>query len=901
MYIFINFSIEFKIKHPLSRDYIMEIRSINAMRGPNYWSVRRHKLIVMVLDLKEMEEMPSNKIEGFDKRLEAMFPTMYSHRCSVGTPGGFFERVVEGTWMGHIIEHIALEIQTLAGMDTGFGRTRGYGEEGVYNVVFSYIEENVGRFAAKVSVAICEALIAGEDYDMTDDIQRMREIREDERLGPSTGSIVQEAVNRGIPWIRLNKYSLVQLGYGANQKRIQATVTSETSSIGVELACDKEDTKYLLEQAEVEVPRGDIIRRERSLQDACDYVGFPLVIKPIDGNHGRGITVDINNYDDALVAFHHAKDSSKSGAIIVEKFITGEDYRLLVINNVLVAAAIRTPAHVVGDGKSTIQELIDKVNSDPRRGYGHEKVLTQITTNELTKTLISQAGYSLDSVLPADERLILKDTANLSTGGTAEDITDIVHPANVSMVERISKIIDLDICGVDIMTTDITKPLSETGGAVLEVNAGPGFRMHLAPTTGLPRNVAAPVIDKFFPNGETGRIPIIAITGTNGKTTTTRLLAHIAKMNGYRVGYTTSDGVYIQNRLLMTGDCTGPASAEFVLKDPTVNFAVLESARGGLLRAGLGFKKCDVAIVTNVAADHLGLKGIHTVEQLAKVKGVVPETVLPDGYAILNADDDLVFNMRRNIECNLALFSMDENNPHIKALQRKGGITAIYENGFVTICRGEWKMRVMKAEDIPLTYGGKAKFMIQNVLPAILAANIQGISIEDMKAALETFIPSASQTPGRLNLFKFNDFSILLDYAHNPAGMRALKNFTDELDATVKVGIIAGIGDRREEDNNEMGSIAAEMFDEIIIRQDKRLRGKTEEQLIKMLGDGIKMKDPNKKTTIIPSEKEAITHAVKNAVKGSLIVLCSDVIPEALDLVKKFKEQEANGELLIRG
>ena len=869
------------------------------MRGPNYWSVRRHKLIVMVLDLQEMEELPSNKIKGFRERLEAMFPTMYEHRCSVGTPGGFFERVEEGTWMGHIIEHIALEVQTLADMDTGFGRTRGYGEEGVYNVVFSYIEENVGRYAAKISVAICEALIAGEEYDMTADIQKMREIREDERLGPSTGSIVQEAVNRGIPWIRLNKYSLVQLGYGANQKRIQATVTSETSSIGVELACDKEDTKFLLEQAEVDVPRGDIIRRERSLEEACDYVGFPLVIKPIDGNHGRGITVDINNLEDALVAFRHAKESSKSGAIIVEKFITGDDYRLLVINNQLVAAAIRTPAHVIGNGKATVQELIDEVNSDPRRGYGHEKVLTKITTNELTKTLIKDAGYSLDSVLPEGERLILKDTANLSTGGTAEDITDIVHPANVSMAERISKIIDLDICGIDIMTTDISKPISETGGAVLEVNAGPGFRMHLAPTTGLPRNVAAPVIDKLFPKGNTGRIPIVAITGTNGKTTTTRLLAHIAKMNGYRVGYTTSDGVYIQNRLLMTGDCTGPSSAEFVLKDPTVNFAVLESARGGLLRAGLGFEKCDVAIVTNVAADHLGLKGIHTVEQLAKVKGVVPETVLPDGYAILNADDDLVFNMRRNIECNLALFSMDENNPHIKALQRKGGITAVYENGFVTICRGEWKMRVMLAKDIPLTYGGKAKFMIQNVLPAILAANIQGISIEDMKAALETFIPSASQTPGRLNLFKFNDFSILLDYAHNPAGMRALQKFTDELEATVKVGIIAGIGDRREEDNNEMGAIAAEMFDEIIIRQDKRLRGKTEEELIKMLDDGIKKKDPNKKTLIIPSEKEAITYAVKNAKKGSLIILCSDVIPEALDLVKKFKEQEANGELIL--
>ena len=874
----------------------MKIISINAMRGPNYWSIRRHKLIVMVLDLEEMEELPSNKVDGFYDRLKSMFPSMYEHRCSVGEPGGFFQRVEEGTWMGHIIEHIALEIQTLAGMDVGFGRTRGYGEEGVYNVVFAYMEEKVGRYAAKIAVQVCEALIKAEEYDLADDIQEMRELREAERLGPSTGSIVEEAESRGIPWIRLNKYSLCQLGYGANQKRIQATVTSETSSIGVELACDKEDTKFLLEQAEVEVPRGDIIRRESSLKDACDYVGFPLVIKPVDGNHGRGITVDIQNHDEALIAFRNAKESSRNGVIIVEKFITGEDYRLLVINHVLVAAAKRTPAHVIGDGKATIQELIDEVNKDPRRGYGHENVLTQITANDLTKDIIKADGYTLDSVINKDEMLILKDTANLSTGGTAEDVTDIVHPSNVSMAERISKIIDLDICGIDIMTTDITKPLTETGGAVLEVNAGPGFRMHLAPTTGLPRNVAAPVIDKLFPQkGDTGRIPIVAISGTNGKTTTTRLIAHIAKMKGFRVGYTTSDGVYIQNRLLMSGDCTGPASAEFVLKDPTVNFAVLECARGGLLRAGLGFKKCDIAVVTNVSSDHLGLKGIHTIEQLAKVKGVVPETVLPDGYAILNADDDLVYDMRRTVECNVALFSMDENNPRIKALQRLNGITAVYENGYVTICRGEWKMRIMKAENIPLTYGGKAKFMIQNVLPAILTANIQGISIEDMKAALETFIPSASQTPGRLNLFEFNDFSILLDYAHNPAGMRALQKFTDELEATVKVGIIAGIGDRRVEDNNEMGSIAAEMFDEIIIRQDKRLRGKSEEELIKMLDDGIRMKDPNKKTTIIPSEKEAITYAVKNASKGSLIVLCSDVVPDALELVKEFKNMESNG------
>ncbi|MBT8288117.1 MAG: cyanophycin synthetase [Bacteroidia bacterium] len=874
----------------------MKIVSINAMRGPNYWSVRRHKLIVMVLDLEEMEELPSNKVDGFYERLTEMFPGMYEHRCSVGEPGGFFQRVQEGTWMGHIIEHIALEIQTLAGMDVGFGRTRTYGENGVYSVVFAYMEEKVGRFAAEASVRICEALIKGESYDMSEDIQEMRELREAERLGPSTGSIVEEAQSRGIPWIRLNKYSLCQLGYGANQKRIQATVTSETSSIGVELACDKEDTKFLLEQAEVEVPKGDIIRRESSLKSACDYVGYPLVIKPIDGNHGRGITVDIQNYDEALEAFQVAKEVSR--AIIVEKYIIGEDYRLLVINNVLVAAAKRTPAHVVGDGKLTIQELIDEVNKDPRRGYGHEKVLTQITVNDLTKTIIASNGYTLDTVIEDGEMLALKDTANLSTGGTAEDVTDIVHPANVAMAERISKIIDLDICGIDVMTTDITKPLSETGGAVLEVNAGPGFRMHLAPTTGLPRNVAAPVIDKLFPKkGDTGRIPIIAVTGTNGKTTTTRLIAHIAKLKGHRVGYTTSDGVYIQNRLLMTGDCTGPASAEFVLKDPTVNFAVLECARGGLLRAGLGFKKCDIGIVTNVAGDHLGLKGIHTIEQLAKVKGVIPETVLPDGYAILNADDDLVYNMRRTVDCNVALFSMDENNPRVKAIQRLNGISAVYENGYVTICKGEWKMRVMRAENIPLTYGGKALFMIQNVLPAILAAHIQGISIEDTKAALESFVPSPSQTPGRLNLFKFNKFSILLDYAHNPAGMRALQKFTDNIDATVKVGIIAGIGDRRIEDNNEMGSIAAEMFDEVIIRQDKHLRGKTEKELINMLSEGIKKKDPNKKTTIIPSEREAIIHAVEHAKEGSLIILCSDVVPDALDLVTQLREKEARGEL----
>ena len=868
----------------------MKILEIKAMRGPNYWSIRRHKLIVMVLDLEDLEQKPTNKIDGFSERLQKLFPGMYEHRCSKGCPGGFFERVDEGTWMGHVIEHIALEIQCLAGMDVGFGRTRTYGEEGVYFVVFDFIEEKVGRYAAKAAFRIAQALIDGEDYNLEEDIQEMREIRQYEGLGPSTASIIAEAESRNIPWLRLNKYSLCQLGYGSNQKRIQATVTSQTSSIGVELACDKDDTKHLLEQAEVPIPKGDIIRTERGLKEVIDDIGYPIVIKPVNGNHGRGITTNINTIEDALIAFNAAKEVSRY--VIVERYITGEDFRILVINNIMVAAAKRSPAHVIGDGKSTIQQLIDKVNEDPRRGFGHEKVLTKIEINNLTLEILKENNLTPDSIVEKGEYVKLKNTANLSTGGTAEDVTDLVHPSNVFMAERISKIINLDICGIDIMAHTLTEPISDTGGAVLEVNAGPGFRMHLQPSSGLPRNVAANVVDMLFPPGEDSRIPIIAVTGTNGKTTTTRLIAHIAKMKGKKVGYTTTDGVYIQNRLLMTGDCTGPASAEFVLKDPTVNYAVLECARGGLLRAGLGFKKCDIGVVTNVAGDHLGLKGIHTIEQLAKVKGVIPETVKPDGYAVLNADDDLVFDMANKVNCNFALFSMDESNPRIKRQFKRGGISAIYENGYITICKGEWKMRVSKAANVPLTMGGKAKFMIQNVLAAVLATYLDGFKIEDIKVAIESFIPSPSQTPGRLNMFNFKNFKVLLDYAHNPAGFRAMKDFVDQIDASKKVGIVAGVGDRRKEDNNELGAIAAEMFDEIIIRQDRNLRGKNEADLINEIHSGIKSVHPEKKVDIIRSEKDAIIHAINNAEKDSLVIVSSDVVPDALNLVMKLREKE---------
>ncbi len=868
----------------------MKIIDIKVMNGPNYWNVSRHKLIVMRLDLENLEERPTNKIEGFSERIEKMFPSMYSHRCSPGVPGGFFTRVKDGTWMGHVIEHIALEIQTLAGMECGFGRTRETSTKGVYHVVFSYYEKKAGIFAAKASVAIAEALISGADYDLEADIQELREIRENDRLGPSTGAIVDEAVKRKIPFIRLNNRSLVQLGYGVNQKRIQATIASTTSSIAVEIACDKEDTKNLLESAEIPVPRGKICYDVEDLQTAAEKYGYPLVTKPVNGNHGKGATTNLTNWEDLLIGFEAAQKYGRG--IIVERFITGYDHRILVINYKFICAAKRTPAAVIGDGKQTIQQLIDEVNSDPRRGYGHEKVLTSIKVDHFTQNILTEKNLSLESVLPKGEELWLKPTANLSTGGTATDITDHVHPSNVFMCERIARIIGLDICGIDIMAPDLSTPLSENGGAVLEVNAAPGFRMHLDPTDGLGRNVAEPVIDMLYPPGSTARIPIIAVSGTNGKTTTTRLMAHICKQIGYKVGFTTTDGVYIQNELMVRGDCTGPVSAEFVLKDPTVDFAVLECARGGILRAGLGFHNCDMAIVTNIAADHLGLQGIDTLDQLARVKSVVPRTVLPEGYAILNADDDLVYAMRKDVECKIALFSMDEHNPRVLEHCKEGGLAAVYENGFVTIIKGDWKIRVEKVTNIPLTFGGKAEFNIANTLPVVMASYLRNFKLEDIRLALQTFIPSPAQTPGRMNMFHFNNFTVMVDYAHNTAGLTALGKFLSKIESPRKIGVIAGVGDRRDEDTISLGVEAAHLFDEIVIRQDKNLRGKSGQEIIDLITKGIHSVDPDKIVKAIPIEKEAIDYVIGSASKDCFITICSDVVPLALDMIISLKEAE---------
>ena len=875
----------------------MKILKIQALRGPNIWSIRRQKLIQMRLDLEELEERPTDKIDGFRERLENLLPTLIEHRCSEGCRGGFFQRVDRGTWMGHVIEHIALEIQTLAGMDVGFGRTRETKTPGVYNVVFNYLEEKVGIYAAKAAVKIAEALIAGEDYDLTDDIQNMKEIREDVRLGPSTASIVDEAVSRDIPFLRLGRNSLIQLGAGVNQMRFQATITCKTSNIAVDIACNKEQTKKMLDDASIPVAKGDICYDEEDLKDTIDDIDYPIVIKPLDGNHGKGASINVTNWEDAVKGLKHAKEYSRR--VIVEKFVTGFDFRVLVINNEVIAAAQRVPAHVIGNGKNNIQELIDITNEDPRRGYGHENVLTEITIDRTTERLIDNAGYTLDSVLPENETLYLKSTANLSTGGTSVDVTDLMHPENVFIAERISRVIGLDICGIDIMAPNLTQSLKENGGVILEVNAAPGFRMHLAPSEGLPRNVAAPVIDMLYPPGKPSRIPIISVTGTNGKTTTTRLISHIVKNNGYRVGFTTSDGIYIQNHMMEKGDTTGPISAEYILKDPTVEFAVLETARGGILRSGLGFKVCDIGVITNIQEDHLGISDIHDLKDLSRVKSVVVESVKKDGWAVLNGEDENCLEIAKSLSCNVALFSLDENCPAIIEHCAEGGIAAIYENGFITIKKGDWKIRVERATHIPLTLNGKAKFMIANVLAATLSAYLYGFKTEDIKLSLTTFIPSAAHTPGRMNIFEFSKFKVLIDFAHNPTSYLGIEDYLSSVDASRKIGIISGVGDRRDEDIKECAKIAARMFDHIIIRQEKHLRGRTEEEIINLILEGLKEGDASVTHEVVSLEVEAIKHAISIAEEGTYIVALSDVIDNAIDIVQSYLDAEIESENLV--
>ncbi|MFM7758072.1 MAG: cyanophycin synthetase, partial [Crocinitomicaceae bacterium] len=651
-----------------------------------------------------------------------------------------------------------------------------------------------------------------------------------------------------------------------------------------------EQTKRMLDAASIPVAKGSICVDEEDLEDTIKKIGYPIVIKPLDGNHGKGASINVTNWEDAVEGLAYAKKYSRK--VIVERFITGFDFRVLVIDNKVIAAAQRVPAHVVGDGQHSIQWLIDETNKDPRRGYGHENVLTEITVDRDTEELLDKLNYTLETVPTLGEIVYLKSTANLSTGGTSIDVTDMMHPENVFMSERISRVIGLDICGIDIMAQNLTEPLKENGGVILEVNAAPGFRMHLAPSDGLPRNVAAPVMDMLYPPGKPSRIPIIAITGTNGKTTTTRLIAHIVKNNGYRVGFTTSDGIYIQNHMMEKGDTTGPLSAEYILKDPNVEFAVLETARGGILRSGLGFSRCDIGVITNIQEDHLGISDIHDLKDLSRVKSVVLESVKKDGWAVLNGEDENCLEIAKSLHCNVALFAMNENAPAIVDHCKKGGVACVYENGFITIKKGEWKFRVERATHIPLTMNGKAKFMIANVLAATLASYLNGFKTEDIKLSLTTFIPGAAQTPGRMNIFEFSKFKVMIDFAHNPNGYRGIEEFLGTIEATRKIGIISGVGDRRDEDIKECARIAARMFDHVVIRQEKHLRGRTEQEIINLIIEGLTEANTGVTHEIVTLEVEAIKHAILLAEEGTFITALSDVIDNAIDIVQNYLDME---------
>ena len=868
----------------------MRILKTQTLRGPNYWSIRRNKLILIRLDLEELTEVTSDRIPGFYEGLIQVLPSVIEHYCSRGHRGGFLERVKEGTLMGHIVEHIALELQELAGMPVGFGRTRETAEEGVFNVVYEYVEEQAGRYAGRAAVRMCNSIVKTGTYpasELEQDLSDLKDLYANTALGPSTETIVKEADARKIPWMLLSARAMLQLGYGANQKRIQATLTGNSGILGVELACDKEGTKTILSDAGVPVPQGTVIQYLDELEEAIATVGgYPIAIKPLDGNHGRGITLDINSWEEAETAYDMASEASKTRSTIVERFYRGSDHRILAIDGKVVAVAERIPAHVVGDGKSTIEELIAATNRDPNRGVGHDNVLTKITVDRTSLSVLEKQGYELKTVLPQGKTAYLRATANLSTGGIAIDRTDEIHPENVWLAERVAKIIGLDIAGIDVVTLDITKPLRESNGVIVEVNAAPGFRMHAAPSIGLPRNVGAAVLDMLFPHNTPSRIPIIAITGTNGKTTTTRMTAHIYRQTGKVVGYTSTDGVYIGEYLAEKGDNTGPYSAAMILKDPTVEVAVLESARGGILRSGLAFDRCDIGIVLNVAADHLGLGDINTIEQMARVKSVVAETVKPDGYAILNADDPLVAAMAQQVNSKVAYFSMNPDNPIIRDHLRRNGIAAIYENGYLSILEGDWTLRVEKATKCPVTMGGMAPFMIANALAACLAAFCQGVNIETIRRGIRTFTTSAEQTPGRMNLFDLGEYHALVDYAHNPHGYEAVSSFVRNWEGS-KIGVIGGPGDRRDEDLILLGKIAAGVFDRIIIKEDDDKRGRESGETANLIAKGIFQVDPQTNCETILDEVTAVETALNDARAGSLVVIFPESVTRAISKIEQ--------------
>jgi len=868
----------------------MKIVSTNVYVGPNVYA--HFPVIRHVLDLGVLEEWPTGRLgkKYVDVLLEYL-PGLNEHGCSYREAGGFVRRMREdeGTWLGHVMEHVAIELQNVAGSPVTFGRTRSVdGQKGHYTMVFQYLDSAVGREASRLALDLIHSLLpkdirpddaVADDWDFAAARDSFIRYAQRRAFGPSTASLVHAAEDRGIPWIRLNEQSLVQFGHGRYQQRIQATTTSRTGNIAVELASDKEETNSILRDLGLPVPLQRMVRRSVDAKKAAERIGYPVVLKPLSGNHGRGVSINLKTPEEIEVAFDKAREHGRN--VIVEGFLEGYDHRLLVVNGKLVAAAKRMPGHVVGDAKHTVKELVDIVNEDPRRGVGHEKVLTRLEFDHQAERLLEKLGYDGSTVPKKGEVVFLRSTANLSTGGTAIDVTDTIHPDNREMAERTIKAIGLDIGGVDFLTRDITESYREAGGGICEVNAGPGFRMHVAPSEGTPRDVAGPVIDMLFPPETPSRIPIAAITGTNGKTTTARMLAHILKMCGMTVGLTSTDGVYIDGQLSVPGDMTGPISAKMILRDPSVDVAVMEVARGGMLRGGLGFQECNVAACLNVTSDHLGLKGIDTLEQLAEIKRV-PIEIATDA-AVLNADDVYCLQMADYTDAKTVCYvTMNPGHVLVKQHIRAGGQAFVLEEGMnghmITIYDNEVHTPLVWTHLIPATIEGRAMHNVQNAMFAAALAYNMDIGLEDIRHGLRTFDSTFFQVPGRMNIYDEHPFKVILDYAHNPAAVTAMCNLVNRFDVEGRrIVVLAAPGDRRDEDIRDIAEIAAGHFDHFICRRDDSLRGRGSDEVPvmlrnKLLEAGIE----SDRIEVVPDEQEATSKALEIAAPGDLVLILGD-------------------------
>jgi cyanophycin synthetase len=840
----------------------------------------------MRLDIEELEERPSDQVPELTERLEKLIPSLYEHRCSVGERGGFLQRVERGTYAGHVVEHVAIELQNLIGFSVGYGKTVDTYERGVYNVCYRYRDEACGLAAGREAVEIVERLYKGEKVALQPAIDRLKEVRDAHMLGPSTASIVEAAKRRNIPYYRLSEdTSYIQLGHGHLQQRFQATVTWRTGIIGHSIADDKDWTKQILGDAGIPVPKGQVCASFEEAVEAAEYIGYPLAMKPLVGNHGRGVSTNIANQTELKEAYDAAYARHES--VVVEQFIRGEDHRLLVIDGKLVAAARRRPAHVTGDGKSTLQALIDEENRDPRRGVGHENLLTQIDVDQQTERLIAQAGLTMDSIIPKGEVVFLKSTANLSTGGTATDLTDDVHPEVRYAAERIGRLIGMDIIGIDLLAETLARPLEEQSAGVVEVNAGPGFRMHISPTHGQGRDVGECVVDMLFPDGGDGRIPITAITGTNGKTTTTRLISHLLRQAGRRVGMACTGTVEIDNHVIMRGDYSGPQAAHTVLKEPMVENAVLEVARGGIMRRGLGFDACDVGVLLNIASDHLGERDIHTLDELARCKTVVVDAVHPEGACVLNADDPRVLEHGTYwSRGKIIYFTMDPDFEPVNEHVENHGVAFMVKNGRIVMRQGQVDAEIIEVNDVPIAFEGHAPFNVQNAMAAAAAGYALGLTLADIKMGLQTFHPTPGQLPGRTNLVEADGVRCLIDYGHNVPALEALAHLVGSFAAKRRISVASAPGNRRDEDLMALGEQLAKMHDTLFICEpDPRGRAPGEAAALLQRGAEAAAAE-NCKVEVVMDEHDAVERAMDEASEGDLLVLLVDDIDNAIQRLK---------------